>query len=239
MGRGLNNRQQRFVEEYLIDLNASAAYLRAGYKSQNPDVDCQKLLVKSSIKEAIQKAMQDREQRTVVTADRVVQELWNIVTADANDIVELRRCCCRYCWGINNRYQLTANEMKARKDSYAIEAAKAAQEGKPIAVFDPLGGIGFDATKEPNPACPECFGVGVTEPFFKDTRKLPPGVKSLYAGIKVTKDGIEVRMHSKDKAMELLGRHLGMFKDKLEVEVKGGIAERLKRARERKANGAD
>ena len=239
MGRGLNNRQQRFVEEYLIDLNASAAYLRAGYKSQNPDVDCQKLRVKSSIKEAIQKAMQDREQRTVVTADRVVQELWNIVTADANDIVELRRCCCRYCWGINNRYQLTANEMEARKDSYAIEAAKAAQEGKPIAVFDPLGGIGYDATKEPNQACPECFGVGVTKPFFKDTRKLPPGVKSLYAGVKVTKDGVEVRMHSKDKAMELLGRHLGMFKDKVEVEIKGGIAERLKRARERKANGAD
>lgn len=235
----LTEKQKRFVEEYLVDLNATQAAIRAGYSPKTANEQGARLLVNVSIQQALQKAMQDREQRTVVTADRVVQELWNIVTADANDIVELRRCCCRYCWGINNRYQLTANEMKARKDSYAIEAAKAAAEGKPIAVFDPLGGIGYDATKEPNPVCPECFGVGVTEPFFKDTRKLPPGVKSLYAGVKVTKDGVEVRMHSKDKAMELLGRHLGMFKDKLEVEVKGGIAERLKRARERKANGAD
>ena len=235
----LTEKQKRFVEEYLVDLNATQAAIRAGYSPKTANEQGARLLANVSIQHALQKAMQDREQRTVVTADRVVQELWNIVTADANEIVELRRCCCRYCWGINNRYQLTANEMKARKDSYAIEAAKAAAEGKPIAVFDSLGGIGFDATKEPNPACPECFGVGVTEPFFKDTRKLPPGVKSLYAGVKVTKDGVEVRMHSKDKAMELLGRHLGMFKDKLEVEVKGGIAERLKRARERKANGAD
>lgn len=235
----LADKQKRFVVEYLVDLNATQAAIRAGYSPKTATEQGARLLTNVKVQEAIQKAMQDREQRTVVTADRVVQELWNIVTADANDIVELRRCCCRYCWGNNNRYQLTANEMKARKDSYAIEAAKAAQEGKPIAVFDPLGGIGFDATKEPNPACPECFGVGVTKPFFKDTRKLPPGVKSLYAGVKVTKDGVEVRMHSKDKAMELLGRHLGMFKDKVEVEIKGGIAERLKRARERKANGAD
>lgn len=235
----LTEKQKRFVEEYLVDLNATQAAIRAGYSPKTANEQGARLLVNVSIQQALQKAMKDREQRTVVTADRVVQELWNIVTADANDIVELRRCCCRYCWGINNRYQLTANEMKARKDSYAIEAAKAAAEGKTIAVFDPLGGIGYDATKEPNPVCPECFGVGVTEPFIKDTRKLPPGVKSLYAGVKVTKDGVEVRMHSKDKAMELLGRHLGMFKDKVEVEIKGGIAERLKRARERKANGAD
>lgn len=51
----------------------------------------------------------------------------------------------------------------------------------------------------------------------------------------------EVKMVDKIKPLELLGKHLGMFKDKLEVEIKGSIADRLKQARERRAkqNGAD
>lgn len=49
----------------------------------------------------------------------------------------------------------------------------------------------------------------------------------------------EVKLTDKKAALELLGKHMGMFKERLEVEIKGGIAERLKRARERRANVAD
>lgn len=218
----LTDKQKAFVTEYLVDLNATQSAIRAGYSSKRASEIAYQLLQKTTVQQAIDEAQANRAERTEITADRVVQELWNIVTVDANEIVELRRGCCRYCWGKGNQYQLTANEMIKRKEHYAAEERKAAVEGKEVEPFNPLGGIGYDATKEPNPKCPECFGQGEMSPFFHDTRCLSPAAKSLYAGVKVTKDGIEVKMHSKDKMIELLGKHLGMFKEKMELSGPNG-----------------
>jgi hypothetical protein len=57
----------------------------------------------------------------------------------------------------------------------------------------------------------ECFGKGLGRTYVNDTRKLSPAAAALYAGIKQTKDGIEVKMHSKLDAMERLCRHLGLY----------------------------
>lgn len=84
----LNNRQQAFVQEYLIDLNASAAYLRAGYKTGNPDVCGPALLGKIGISEAVAEALKLRARRTEITADRVVQELARVGFADHSEVVE-------------------------------------------------------------------------------------------------------------------------------------------------------
>lgn len=73
--RGLTPKQQRFVEEYLVDLNASAALLRAGYKSRNPDVDGHQLLVKPSISAAIGVARAALSARTEITQDRVMADI--------------------------------------------------------------------------------------------------------------------------------------------------------------------
>lgn len=216
----LNAKQKRFVKEYLIDLNGTQAAIRAGYSPKTANEQAARLLANVSIQEANQEAMKKREERTDVTVDRVVQELHNIVTVDPNEIVELRRCCCRYCWGIENKYQFTPDEMRRAQERHDKEDKKAKKNGEEIPLFDSQGGVGYDRTRQINPKCPECFGQGIEIPFFHDTRKLSPAAKSLYGGVKVTKDGIEVKMHSKDKMIELLGRHLGMFKDKLEVENK-------------------
>jgi hypothetical protein len=48
-------------------------------------------------------------------------------------------------------------------------------------------------------------------PVFKDTRRLSPAARALYAGVKVTKDGLEVLMHDKVGALTKVGQHLGMF----------------------------
>lgn len=74
----LSPKHKRFVVEYLLDLNASAAYLRAGYQSKNPDVDAYKLLVKPSIQKEIQRAMEDRSSRTKIEADTVLHHLAEI-----------------------------------------------------------------------------------------------------------------------------------------------------------------
>ena len=53
--------------------------------------------------------------------------------------------------------------------------------------------------------------------FIKDTAGLSENQIKAIAGIKQGKFGIEVKLSDKEKALELLGRHLGMFKDRVEV----------------------
>ena len=72
----LNPKQQAFVREYLIDLNASAAYRRAGYTSGNANVNGPRLLANAGITAALEAAMQARADRVEVTADQVLARLW-------------------------------------------------------------------------------------------------------------------------------------------------------------------
>lgn len=53
-----------------------------------------------------------------------------------------------------------------------------------------------------------------------NTKDLTEQQKSAIAGIKQTANGIEIKTNDKVKALELLGRHLGIFNDKLDVNVK-------------------
>ena len=53
--------------------------------------------------------------------------------------------------------------------------------------------------------------------FIKDTAGLSENQIKAIAGIKQGKFGIEVKLNDKEKALELLGRHLGMFKERVEV----------------------
>lgn len=71
----LTPKQQRFVDEYLIDLNATQAAIRAGYSPKSADKIGPKLVGKSSISEAIAAALDAREKRTGVTQDFVVKKL--------------------------------------------------------------------------------------------------------------------------------------------------------------------
>lgn len=68
----LTPKQKVFVQEYLIDLNATAAAKRAGYK--DPNIGRQ-LITKNNVSAAIQGAMQSRQQRTEITQDMVIMEL--------------------------------------------------------------------------------------------------------------------------------------------------------------------
>ncbi|MBU7314063.1 terminase small subunit [Paenibacillus oleatilyticus] len=85
----LTPKQQRFVQEYLIDLNATQAAIRAGYSANTAkDIACENL-AKPNIQEAIQTAMKKREKKTEITAERVLKELGKIAFADLNSFVEV------------------------------------------------------------------------------------------------------------------------------------------------------
>lgn len=80
----LTNQQQRFVEEYLIDLNASDAAIRAGYKHRQCG---RRLMTVEKVLEAVQAAKAERSQRTQVNADYVLKRLVEIDQMDCLDIL--------------------------------------------------------------------------------------------------------------------------------------------------------
>lgn len=215
----LNAKQAQFVREYLIDLNATQAAKRAGYSDATAYSQGQRLLKDAEVAASLEIAMAKRAGRTEITADNVLRELWAIGQANPNELIAFRRGCCRYCFGKDHRHQETQGERERRHTTWVEnrDAAPDPLKSTKFAVFDDLGGIGFNALSEPNPDCPECFGEGIGEAVAKDTRKLSPTALSLYAGVKVTKDGLEVKMHDKVAALTKVGQHLGMFTEKHEI----------------------
>lgn len=84
----LTAKQRAFVREYLIDLNATQAAVRAGYSEKTANEQGARLLANVSVRSAIDAAMKNRAQRTDITADRVLQELAKIGFSDIRKAVK-------------------------------------------------------------------------------------------------------------------------------------------------------
>ena len=215
-GSGLTPKQQRFVAEYIIDLNGTQAAIRAGYSVESAGAIAHENLTKPEIASAINAAMKQRAGRAELKADDVIGRLRDVAFADPRELCGLHRYGCRYCWGDDHRYQFTEAEIQRAK----AEHAKAQQANAEVGAFDAKGGVGFHGKRDPNPDCPECFGDGIEMPYVADTSKVSPEAARLFAGLKVTKAGVEVLMHSQLDAAIQLGRHLGLFNDKLKLSGK-------------------
>ena len=211
----LTDKQRRFVDEYLIDLNATQAAIRAGYSKKTARQAGAENLSKPVIAEAIAAGKSELSRRAEITADMVLERFWNIATADPNELIQLRRVCCRYCHGEDHAYQWRDPEEYAG-------ALHAAEEAGAKALPNDDGGYGFNPTFDPYPDCPRCFGEGHMDAHALDTRKLSDRSRMLYAGAKVTKEGVEIKMHDQAKALENVAKHLGMFVDRHEVTGKDG-----------------
>lgn len=152
--KGLTAKQKMFVLEYMKDLNATQAAIRAGYSEKTAKQIGEENLSKPYMQAAIEEQMKAREVRTLVTADRVVKELAKVAFADLKDFVQ----------------------------------------------FGP-GGV----TIRPDD---EVDGTMLAE--VSETITQAGGSK-------------KVKMYDKLKALELLGRHLAMFTDRLEQKVDGDL----------------
>lgn len=78
----LSDKQARFVDEYLVDLNAAQAAIRAGYAKASARQQGNRLLTNDDIAAAIAEKQEQRGERTQITADRVLQELARIGLSD-------------------------------------------------------------------------------------------------------------------------------------------------------------
>jgi phage terminase small subunit len=160
----LTPKQERFVEEYLIDLNATQAAIRAGYSVKTADRIGPELLGKTCVSEAIQKAIAERSRRTGINQDRIVRELAKIAFVNAADVVDFDEATVRYEADLD--------------DTAAIQSVK--------------------------------------------IKKIPTQEGDIIER--------EIKIADKLKALELLGKHLGMFKDKIDVNVDVNLADILKKA---------
>lgn len=227
----LNARQLRFAEEYPKDLNGVRAADRAGYKGGEKALGVQavRLLADARVKALIQDKLTERSKRVEIEADDVLREFWAIARADPRELIEYRIGCCRYCWGDRHEYQRTPEE--ARKDRAEWErlggsvlgSSEWAKRWRELGgeEFDTKGGVGYDRRKRPNPKCTECFGEGVGYTVVKDQRSVSPAAARLLAGVKETKEGIEVKMHDPQVALDRVARHLGMFVDRVDHTTNG------------------
>ena len=152
----MTQKQKRFIEEYLIDLNATQAAIRAGYSPDTAQQTGSENLSKPVIRAQIDRAMAERSKRTGVNAERVIQELAKIAFVNAAEVIDPKTA--------------TVKEDALPEDTAAIQSVKV-----------------------------KTFG----------------------------EDGLEreIKMADKIKALELLGNHLGMFQNNVNVTL--GTSEKL------------
>lgn len=153
----LTAKQEMFVQEYLIDLNATQAAIRAGYSTATAkDIGCENL-AKPNIRARIDEALAERSKRTGVNQDRVIRELARIAFVNAENVI--------------NPNDATVKADASEDDTAAIASVK----------VKTVSGDEFDSTER------------------------------------------EIKFADKLKALELLGKHLGMFKDNINLTGDVGV----------------
>lgn len=168
----LTAKQQRFCDEYLIDLNATQAAIRAGYSPKGMNKRVGRMMANEGIQAYIKERQKELEERTEITQDSVLHELALIAFAKASDYARV-----------------------VEKDAM-VEV-----DGNMVPVLDEDGNQVKYRTVEPI----------LTDELTEDQKKA-------IAVIKKGRDGFEIKPYSKIQALELLGKHLGMFTEKVEVK---------------------
>ena len=145
MAKKLTPKQRRFIDEYLIDLNATQAAIRAGYSEKTAQQIGAENLTKPVIQEEIQKRQDRIHAKLEITQERVLQELAAIAFANGADYARIVK---------NGSQEMVENI---------------------------------------------------------PTDQLSPEKLAAISSIKTGRNGVEVRLHDKVKALELLGKYLGTF----------------------------
>lgn len=164
----LTEKQKRFANEYLIDLNATRAY-REVYKSVKSDevakAAASRLLTNVNLSEYINKKMKAREIRTEISQDDVIKELAKIGFANLKDYLEYKTV-----------KTIVENDEKT---------------GEPIIDYKQI----------------------------VDTIDSKNVDMSVIQEISIAKDGtFKFKLYDKQKALELIGKHLNMFTDNIKIK---------------------
>lgn len=172
----LNDKQQRFVEEYLVDLNATQAAIRAGYSADTAYSQGQRLLKNVEVAAALGSAMEERSQRTEITADRVLKELAKIGFSDIRKAV-------RWYSQTNVAMVDTESDVEALAEEGALR----------FAVANQVELISSNDLDDDTAAAVAEIGQSST-------------------------GALKIKMYDKRAALVDIGKHLGMFTEKVQVD---------------------
>lgn len=221
--KGLRDQQEAFCQEYLADLNATQAAIRAGYKQKTAHQQGHALLRNPKVAARIAQMKAERAERAKLTADDVLNRIAAVLQADPAKLTQHHIGCCRYCWGQDHSFQWKTEREFAeafRKAKAKVKSDATPEELDTLPKRD--GGFGYRVTRDPNPECPECAGLGVPYTRFADTDSITGPEKLLFEGVEETKEGLKFRLADKGKHLEMLAKHLGMFPSKVELSGKDG-----------------
>lgn len=166
----LTNKQRRFVEEYLVDLNATQAAIRAGYSKKTAGQIGDENLKKPQIAAAIQESQAKRSERTEITQDMVLRELAKIGFADIRKAVR---------WG-NTTLQVGTDD-------------------------------------DGNPTLEAYHGLALVS-----SEDIDDATAAAISEVSEGREGLKIKFHDKKGALVDIGRHLGMFPNKVEHTGKNG-----------------
>lgn len=218
----LTAKQLKFCEVYAATGEGALAYREAFATRPDTKVEtlsrsAAKLLADPHIVTEIDRL---RELTAVAPGGAVYDAAWcrarwaDIAQADPRELIGLRVGCCRYCWGDAHRYHWREREYLEALDA----ATRAARKDPDTPLPDPSGGLDFNATRDPNPTCPECHGEGVERVVPRDTSKLSAQALLLYGGVKAKRDGTEIIIADRTKALENVTRMAGGYKDNVRLD---------------------
>jgi phage terminase small subunit len=214
MKMSLNVKQIRFVIAYCDNGgNATEAAKSAGYSPESAHSQGSRLLQNAEIQEAIKERERELASAAGLNVQWVLDQWRRIAEADPNDLTRVERVNCRSCYGIDHLPQWTTLE-------YSQALNTALDKGKPAP--DIAGGLGFVLRRDPSPECPICGGMGEEKVWIADTGKLKGSARRLFAGVKQTQHGIEIKMRDQDGAVANISKYLGMLIDRKELSAPGG-----------------
>ncbi|MCG6183310.1 terminase small subunit [Anoxybacillus sp. LAT_38] len=91
----LNEKQKRFADEYLIDLNATQAAIRAGYSPRSAAEQASRLLKNAKVRAYIDERMAELSRRTGVNQERILRELARIAFVNAPELINMEDATIR------------------------------------------------------------------------------------------------------------------------------------------------
>jgi hypothetical protein len=210
--RAGQNRRETFIRQYLIHQNATRAYREAGYQDgPGTRQSAHRLLTKADIQARIFEERQKLLADLDLKVEDVVRRFRYIAFADIADVVAFHYGACRYCYGIDHRYQWrTPREFKS---SIAEACRECALDRSKETENDPQGGYGYEWNRPPHPDCPECDGCGIPRVVLKDTRLLSDAERAVFAGVVKTRHGTHYRFNNQLKALKELAKRLGFYSE--------------------------
>jgi len=211
----------RFIDEYPIDCNITAAAIRAGYSKNTAKAVGGQMYANVGIKFLIDEKMKEIASRNEVDQDKVVNYWKSVADQDANAFSSLTVRACRHCHHKEFLYQRTEYEFKQDMARHEINQAQMLEEdGSHVyQEFDEQGGDTYDWRIPPSPDCQVCFGDGVMKELMHDTRNLTDEQKLVYKGVRRTKDGIEILTVDREKGYEALSKYVGLYEKDNAIDI--------------------